>query len=283
MSRVLHSIGMAAGALIALGLVGCSGGKTDATAGGTPVGNPAQGQPAAQAAAAPATTDSAAASTTSTTIIEEGESSPPAQCVAVFMDSLRRGDERAVNAMLTAKAREELTKTSYVIEPLGAPDGKFQIGRVAFPYEEKDVALVECVWTDPPVGDQPAVSMDIVCEVHLEPEGWRMSALGLNIPGTEEALVLDFEDASALQAAIDAALGGAPSAEPTQTAANAAPGGTTPEGASAGGAQPAGSASPSALPPLPSGNLRSMSDGQPQPETTDKIALPPIESAPQRR
>ncbi|RMF42947.1 MAG: hypothetical protein D6753_06335 [Planctomycetota bacterium] len=277
MSRILHFVGMAAGGLAALGLAGCGGGNTESTAGGS--AEAAQSaQVVAQGVSTPETPESGAESTT---IIDEGESSQPAQCVAVFMDSLRRGDERAVNAMLTAKAREELAKTSYVIEPLGAPEGQFQIGRVAFPYEEKNVALVECVWTDPPVADQPAVSMDIVCEVHLEPEGWRMSALGLNIPGTDEALVLDFEDAAALQATIDAALGVPPTAEPTQTAAGAtaSPAGTQASSQVGGDQLPTSTG----LPPLPSGNLRSIGPQAPQPTGTDKIALPPIDSAPLQR
>ncbi len=145
------------------------------------------------------------------TLVQKGVQSEASQCVAVFLDSLRRGDERAANGVLTTKAREELAKTAYIIEPLGTPDGEYQIGRVGFPYEEKNIALVECTWTEPPVPGEERLTMDIVCEVHREVEGWRISGMGVSIPGLDEALVLDFEDAASLQATIEAATAPSPS------------------------------------------------------------------------
>ena len=133
----------------------------------------------------------------------DGVGTEPAQAVAVFLDSLRRGDETAANGVLTTHAREELQKTAYQIQPLGTPDGKYEIGRVLFPYEEKNVAVVECQWTEPPMDNQPGLVMEIVCEVHLETEGWRISGLGVKMAGTEDILVLDFEDAAALQETLD--------------------------------------------------------------------------------
>jgi hypothetical protein len=49
--------------------------------------------------------------------------------------------------------------------------------------------------------------MELVCEVHEESEGWRISALGLSMAGGEDALLIDFEDSEGLQATIDSALG----------------------------------------------------------------------------
>ncbi|MEZ6137883.1 MAG: hypothetical protein R3C53_23595 [Pirellulaceae bacterium] len=156
----------------------------------------------------------------------DGEGTAPAQSVAIFLDSLRRGDERAANAVLTTKAREEMAKTAYVLQPLGTPEGQYTIGRVGFPYaEDKSVALVECNWTEPPVVGEPQLSMDIVCEVHNEANEWRISGIGVTLTGTEDALVLDFEDAQSLQATIEGATGQA--TPPTNTQTTAASGQTT--------------------------------------------------------
>lgn len=179
-------------ALATLGLplfVGC---------GGTPAGS----SPTAQQSSAGGEQVASSA-----TVVTEGAETEPAQTVAIFLDSLRKGDEQAANGVLTAIARQELAKTAYNIQPLGTPAGQYQIGRVGFPYPEKNVALVECTWTEPATDDTPAEVMDIVCEVHQEAEGWRISGIGLTIPGTEQALVLDFENAASLQSTIDAATG----------------------------------------------------------------------------
>ncbi len=143
----------------------------------------------------------------SVTVVNDGAETAPAETVAIFLDSLRKGDERAANGVLTSLARQELAKTDYSIQPLGTPAGQYKIGRVGFPYAEKDVALVECTWTEPATADSPAEVMDIVCEVHLDSEGWRIAGIGVTIPGTEQALVLDFENAAALQSTIDAVTG----------------------------------------------------------------------------
>ena len=233
---------------------------------------------------APATSDSGAIAPPAAnpaTVIAEGVKTAPAQSVAVFLDSLRRGDETAANGVLTAKAREELAKTAYAIQPLGTPEGQYKIGRVGFPYAEKDIALVECTWTEPPVGDEPATTMDIVCEVHQETEGWRISGIGVTLAGTDDALVLDFEDAASLQATIDAATGQAPTTSPQSQNGQVQPN-LPPAGLPSGGqmatqtaqqltpAQSAPQTSPPnpALPPLPSSNEPS-AGGQTQ------IALPP--------
>ena len=210
-------------------------------------------------------------------VIEDGEQSETSQCVAIFLDSLRRGDERTLNGVLTAKARTELAKTDYAIQPIGAPEGKFRIGRVLFPYETSDVALVECVWTDPPTPDMQAIEMDIVCEVHLEADVWRISGLGLSIPGTEETLVLDFEDSASLQATIDAAIGdtsGQPSSDPGSL--------TSPQRIAGGEPMQTPAGMPE-LPSYPSPVPSSPAPTTPSAPPATQIALPPTYDAPINR
>ncbi len=207
-----------------------------------------------------------AGTSSSVTVVAEGAETAPAQTVAIFLDSLRKGDEQAANGVLTTLARQELAKTAYVIQPLGTPAGQYQIGRVGFPYPEKNIALVECTWTEPAAEGGIAEVMDIVCEVQQEPEGWRISGIGVTIPGTDQALVLDFEDSAGLQATIDAATGQSSRQVGGQVA------GSDPRAASSAG-------SPPALPSFPtSGNAPQIN-----PENPQQIALPQFNNAPVNR
>lgn len=165
-------------------------------------GSPAENSPTAQQSSS-----GSEQVASSVTVVADGAETEPAQTVAIFLDSLRKGDEQAANGVLTSIARQELAKTAYNIQPLGTPAGQYQIGRIGFPYPEKNIALVECTWTEPATDDAPAEVMDIVCEVHQDAEGWRIAGIGLTIPGTEQALVLDFENAASLQSTIDAVTG----------------------------------------------------------------------------
>ncbi len=188
-------------------------------------------------------------------VVIDGVGTEPAQAVAVFLDSLRRGDEATANGVLTSLAREQVLKTNFQIQPLGSPEGKYQIGRVGFPYAEKTVALVECQWSEPGVAGQAPDVSEIVCEVHQESDGWRIAGLGFKIAGTEETLVLDFENAASLQETLElATTTPTQPVQPPQT--TQAP--STLEPASTPG-----------LPPLPGGDTQ--------------IAFPPLNNAPQIR
>ncbi len=232
--------------------VGC-GGNSTTTADNT----------AAPTGAAASTSNQATAATAAQPIVVDGAGTEPAQAVAIFLDSLRRGDETAANAVLTAKSREEIAKTNRVLQPLGTPEGQFKIGRLSFPYSDStDVALVECIWTEPAQAGEPEVSIDIVCEVHKESEGWRISGMVVSLTGTEESVVLDFEDAGSLEATIEAATG-QPKAQATAT--------TTP-------GKSTNQATYGTLPELPS--FPQATGGS---TGIDQIALPPLNDSPIRR
>lgn len=236
--------------------VGC-GGNSSTTAENTAAPTGAAASTSNQATAASST------STAAQPTVFDGAGTEPAQAVAIFLDSLRRGDETAANAVLTSKSREEIAKTNRVLQPLGTPEGQFKIGRMSYPYSDStDVALVECIWTEPAQGSEPEVSIDIVCEVHKESEGWRISGMVVSLTGTEETVVLDFEDAGSLEATIEAAT----SQPPAQSTANTAP-------ANAANQAPYGS-----LPQLPS-----FPQGAGGSTGVDQIALPPLNDSPIRR
>jgi hypothetical protein len=188
----------------------------------------------------------------------------------VFLDSLRRGDESAANGVLTNLAREQVQKTNFQIQPPGNPEGKYEIGRVGFPYPEKTVALVECQWTEPTAAGQPPEVIEIVCEVHQETEGWRIAGLIFKIAGTEETLVLDFENASSLQSTLEGAT--AVPAQPTQTAQSVLP-----------GQLPPSQLPPSQFPPSQFPPVGDPSQGQSLQLPPPQLAFPPSINAPVNR
>lgn len=243
-------------------MFGCNSGSNDQT-----VQNGTQTQPTATAPMQP--------------VIVNGVGTEPAQAVAVFLDSLRRGDESAANGVLTSLAREQMQKTNYQIQPLGTPEGKYDIGRVVYPFPEKSVALVECQWAEPTApGQQPEVT-EIVCEAHQEAEGWRISGLVFKIAGTEETLTLDFENASSLQATLEDAT--ATPAQPTQTAQTVGPGLVAP-GLVAPGQLPPVTEFPQALPQgFPQGIPQAVPQGLPPQLPPPQLAFPPINNAPVNR
>ncbi len=212
---------LACSGLLLLAAIGC-GGKEAGT------------QTAQTDGAAPANTTATATTSTTTpgstapaSVVENGASTEAGEVVALFLDGLRRGDEKAANGVLTTLAQESVAKTDFAIDPVGTKDGRYTIGRVVFVDEAKSMGLVECVWSEPsPDPTQPALEMEIVCEVRKEPQGWRISGMMLKAKDKEETFVLDFEDPKSLQAALG---GGEPQSN-----------GAVVQGSGAAGAVPAG-------------------------------------------
>ena len=250
-----HSLALATTSFSALMLVGC---------GGEPAENATTKANTDPAPAAATAANTEAAPEASKPLVVDGTKSEAAQCVAVFLDSMRRGDEKAANAVLTTLARTELEKTDYELQPFGTPEGRYEIGRVGFPDPaDRNVALVECTWAEPSeTAGEPEMMLDIVCEVHKENNGWFISAMGVTVEGAEEPLVLDFENAASIQATIDAANGTAPANTntPNNTAANT----TQPMDPNSLPAMPNLPSTPNgqAMPPLPNGSLPPLPNGQ---------------------
>ncbi|MCA9193760.1 MAG: hypothetical protein KDB03_18435 [Planctomycetales bacterium] len=186
---------------LVLNLAGCGNNSTNTE---TASASSASTDPSSAALKTSSTTASAMEATMS--VVENGVGTEPAQSVAIFLDSMRRGDEVVQHSMLTTLARTELAKSEWVLHPLGSPEGRYDIGRVVFPYDDKTISLVECVWTEPPqAGETAMLNLDFVFEVRQEADGWRISGLGVTEPGMTDTLVIDFEDAQSLNSTLNAA------------------------------------------------------------------------------
>lgn len=150
---------------------------------------------------------------------------PPNEVVALFFDSMRRGDEVQTAGLLTTKAREELAKYELVVQPPGSPTATYQVGRVSFLDEAKDAAYVESILNEPTGNGQETKPWEIVWAMHLESDGWKIAGFAFEISEDQPPMVVDFENGADMKAKIEG-VQQPTTTPPTQTAE--APAGTAP-------------------------------------------------------
>lgn len=119
---------------------------------------------------------------------------PPNEIVAMFSDSIRRGDKETTIKLITLAAREEIQRRGMTIDPPGSPEASYKIGEVKFLDQDRDAAYVESFWIEPGVNGQPNQQTEVVWAVQLEPEGWRISGLAIDNGPNEEPTLVDFEN-----------------------------------------------------------------------------------------
>lgn len=134
------------------------------------------------------------AKNSSTPTVANGVSVPPNEIVAMFSDSIRRGDKETTIKLITLAAREEIQRRGVVIDPPGSPDASYKIGEVKFLDNDRETAYVESVWIEPGVAGQPNQQTEVVWQVHKEPEGWRISGLAIDMGPDQQPTLVDFED-----------------------------------------------------------------------------------------
>ena len=175
--------------------IGCS--KSDPVA-----SNPSQQQ---QPTSAVATADSPQATTVD-----------PAVIVSQFLDLVRRGGENSqANALLTAKAQQELAKIGRSIQPIGSPDASYKVTRSTDVPEEENAMVVHTVWTEPD-GAGGTADYEVVWAVQLENGQWRISGLAMASENTE-ATVINFEDGAMMAQILGDGSDPAQSADPSDS------------------------------------------------------------------
>jgi hypothetical protein len=122
---------------------------------------------------------------------------PPNEVVAMFADSIRRGDADSANKLITPLARQEISRLKMTISPPGSPDASYRIGEVRYIDEEKDAALVASMWIEPSEAGTKPVETEVVWSVRLESEGWRISGLAIDMGENVMPEIVDFEDLEA--------------------------------------------------------------------------------------
>lgn len=160
-----------------------------------------------------------------------GNVMPPNEVVALFFDSMRRGDEVQTAGLLTTKAREELAKYELVVQPPGSPAATYQVGRVSFLDNDKDSAYVESVLNEPTGNGSETKPWEIVWAMRLEAEGWKIAGFAFELSEDQPPMVVDFENGADMKAKIEGVQQPAtqPATQPTTQTAEA-PTGSVPAG-----------------------------------------------------
>jgi hypothetical protein len=182
-------------------MVGC-GGKEQGASSSAPVVDAKQ--PAAQS-----TADATVAVTAGT----------PAQAVSSFLSALQTGDEKAAATLLTTKAREETVAHDMVVEPPGAPNATYSVGRVQHPDNNPDAAYVSCVWSEKYENGEEE-SYEVVWVLRREATGWRVAGMATQLANAEKPVFLDFEDLTAMEDTVKKAESAKDAANGTAAAKN---------------------------------------------------------------
>jgi hypothetical protein len=125
----------------------------------------------------------------------------PEQAVNTFLDALKTGNDKAAAALLTTKARAETAKHDMVVEPPGAPNATYNVGRVEHPDDNPNAAYVSCLWTEK-FADGQEESYEVVWVLRREDAGWRVAGMATQLADAQEPVFLDFEDLAAMENAV---------------------------------------------------------------------------------
>jgi hypothetical protein len=162
-----------------LSLLGCKGQTASAPAGGT-----------TETAATAATTATLAQPVTQPIAVPAAAA--PDQVITVFLNALRTGDSPTTESLLTAKAREELTKHSMSVDVQSAPNAIYEIRAAQILADNSGGAHVSSVWTEK--FDNGDETYEIVWVLRHQPEGWRVAGMMMQLLPEQQAQFLNFEN-----------------------------------------------------------------------------------------
>jgi hypothetical protein len=162
-----------------LSLLGCKGQTASAPADG------------ATETAAPAATTATLAQPATQPIAVPAAAAPD-QVITVFLNALRTGDSPTTESLLTAKAREELTKHSMSVDVQSAPNAIYEIRAAQILADNSGGAHVSSLWTEK--FDNGDETYEIVWVLRHQPEGWRVAGMMMQLLPEQQAQFLNFEN-----------------------------------------------------------------------------------------
>ncbi len=125
-----------------------------------------------------------------------GQAAPagsPAETVARFYDALRSGEDRAIAALLTDKARLETANNGLDIQSQGSAKLEYQLGEVDYVNEAMDGAHVKSLWIDyAPDGEK--IATEVIWVLRKQAEGWRIAGMATQVVEGQLPLLFNFED-----------------------------------------------------------------------------------------
>ena len=166
-------------AVVAVGLLGCSGSDQPETK------PPAEGNNAQEGEV----TDPGA----------YASRDEPAAAVAQFLTAVRQGEDEKTSLMLTSRAREVTGSLGMQVAPPGSDTAQFQILDVK--YIDDNGAHVVCTWSDLDK-DLERQTEKLAWVVRREPEGWRIAGVATAATPDEAAHTVNFENRQAMAALV---------------------------------------------------------------------------------
>lgn len=118
---------------------------------------------------------------------------PASEVVALFLESLKKGDANQTRSLLTQTAQQEIERRGLSIDPIGSAESTFKIGRTQFSDQDADAAYVEAEWTEP-IENNQTMKTDVVFTVHLESNAWRISGMAIDMGADAAPVLVDFEN-----------------------------------------------------------------------------------------
>jgi hypothetical protein len=117
----------------------------------------------------------------------------PANAVAVFLEAMRRGDDKKVLEMYTERAREQVGQHLDSFGPKASDTAEFAVGQVTYPDQDKAVAHVASTWTDiDRYGQQ--YTLNFQWALRREAQGYRVGGVAAYPSPDEPPVLFDFEN-----------------------------------------------------------------------------------------
>jgi len=118
---------------------------------------------------------------------------PAKQAVVTFLEAIKRGDDAAARAMLTATARVKTDEMGISVAPPVNDTATYAVRECERVGEGGDIVHVGTAWTD--VGaDGTQTTDNVIWVVRLDPEGWRVVGMAMRVFDDLPPLLLNFED-----------------------------------------------------------------------------------------
>lgn len=116
----------------------------------------------------------------------------PDQVVTVFLDAMRAADGKAVEALLTSKAREETIKHNMPVEPVAAPHAQFQVAAPQYLPMNPNGAHVQAQWIES--DGMLTYTHTVIWVLRRQADGWRIAGFAIELVPGQGPQFLNFED-----------------------------------------------------------------------------------------
>jgi hypothetical protein len=117
----------------------------------------------------------------------------PDQVVTRFYQALRDGDNAAIEALLTDRAREETAKSGLAIQSQASGSLRYEIGETDYVTDALDGAHVASLWAEPDP-DGSLISTEVIWVLRKQLDGWKISGMATAVAEGQLPLLFNFEN-----------------------------------------------------------------------------------------